>query len=154
MKSEASRSVTSWALWGSLWTNSIVKPSLPLLLTDVARRIVSTATVLDVTSGNGRVSSSTLSRRVRLRISGRMVSRLRPRSCVATLGTKESGTFSDSMRISVEDLYFLGRTKRAAIDNRRMPAHGTSTMSGWRSGACRKCWNLPQLNDSSSASSR
>ena len=64
-----------------------------------------------------------------------MVSRLRPRSSVATLGTKESGTFSDSMRISVEDLYLLGRRKKAAIDNRTMAAHGTSTISGRRRGA-------------------
>ncbi len=37
-------------------------------------------------------------------------------SSVATLGTKESGTFSDSTRIRVEERYFFGRTKRATIE--------------------------------------
>ena len=58
-------------------------------------------------------------------------------SSVAILGTNESGTFSDSTRISVEDLYRLGMTKKATIERSRTADHGTTTNKGRRSGAYR-----------------
>ena len=70
-------------------------------------------------------------------ISGRTASRRWPRSSVATRGTKESGTFSDSTRINVEDLYLFGRTKRATTDRARTATQGTITRRGRRRGACR-----------------
>ena len=66
-----------------------------------------------------------------------MASRRWPRSSVATLATKESGTFSDSTRINVEDLYLFGSTKRATIDKTRITTQGTSTTRGRLPGACR-----------------
>jgi hypothetical protein len=53
-----------------------------------------------------------------------------------------------------EDMYFLGRTYRAAVARRRTPAHGSTTSSGRRSGACRKCRNWLQRKVSPSPSSR